>query len=170
MRWNSINIRSFRLTLKPFTALDADEIFQYITPTLTKYMSWDPPQTRHEFDETCYKWLNNIKNGEELICVIRDSANNDFLGLAGLHQMQSETPELGIWIREDRHRLGFGREAVKALSSWAIENLKIRSFIYPVAIENFASRQIAESLGGIPSSYEKKRKYDSITYVIPTII
>lgn len=170
MSQNCIDIRSSRLTLKPFTPLDADEVFQYITPTLTRYMSWDPPQTRQEFDEIWHGWLDNIKNGKELICVIRNSTNNEFLGLAGLHQMQSETPELGIWIREDRHRSGFGREAVKSIASWASGNLKIKGFIYPVAIENFASRQIAESLGGTLYSYEKKRKYDSVIYSIPIII
>ena len=170
MSWNSIEIRSFRLTLKPFTSFDSDEIFRYITPTLTRYMSWDPPENRQEFDKIWHEWLDHIKNGQELICVIRNSNDNEFLGLVGLHKMQSEIPELGIWIREDRHRLGLGQEAVKSIASWASGNLKIKSFIYPVAVENFASRKIAESLGGTPYSYEKNRKYDSVTYLIPKII
>lgn len=167
MSCNNIDIRSFRLILKPFTSLDANEVFKYITPTLTKYMAWDPPKNRQEFDEIWHKWLDDIKNGRELICVVRNNTNHEFLGLAGLHQIQSESPELGIWIREDRHRSGFGREAVKSIAYWASKNLKIKSFIYPVAIENFASRQIAESLGGTPLSYKKERKYDSVTYSIP---
>lgn len=170
MNLNNIELRSSRLILKPFTPLDSDEILRYITPTLTRYMSWDPPPNRQVFDEICYGWLDHIKNGKELICTIRNSNDNEFLGLVGLHNIQSEMPELGIWIREDRHGLGFGQEAVKRVASWASGKFKINSFMYPVAVENFASRKIAESLGGTPYSYEKKRKYDSVTYLIPRII
>ena len=170
MNWDNIEIRSFRLILKPFIPLDSDEIFRHITPTLTRYMSWDPPKNRQAFDEIWHVWLDHIKNGRELIFVVRNNNNNEFLGIVGLHEVQSEKPELGIWIREDRHGLGFGQEAVKSIANWASENLRIKSFIYPVAVENFASRKIAESLGGTPYCYEKKHKYDSITYSIPKII
>ncbi len=133
-------------------------------------MSWDTPSSRQEFDEIWYKWLDNIKQGVELTFVLRNSVNNEFLGIAALHQMQTEIPELGIWIREDRHGLGFGKETIQSIVDWASIHLKIKQFIYPVTIENYASRKIVESLGGILYSYEKKPKYDAATYLIPTII
>ena len=169
MDLSSVEITSSRLILKSFTHLDADEILQCITPTLTQYMSWDPPQTRQAFDDVCHAWLMNMKHGTELTCVIRNNANHAFLGLVALHRVQSECPELGIWIREDQHKLGFGFEAVHCLAHWASHNLNIQQFSYPVAIHNLASRRIAESLGGIAHHYEKKPKYDSVTYHIPTV-
>lgn len=166
MNWNNREIHFSQVVLKPFTSLDADEVFQHITPTLTRYMAWDPPQSRQEFDEIWHKWLENIKDGNELIFVVRNIANHEFLGLAGLHQIQTETPELGIWIREDRHKSGFGKDAVTSMVHWASVNLSFKNFIYPVAVENYASRHIAESLGGVISEYKKKPKYDSVTYAI----
>ena len=50
---------------------------------------------------------------------------------------------------------------------WASGNLSFKNFIYPVAVENYASRHIAESLGGVISEYKNKPKYDSVTYAIP---
>jgi RimJ/RimL family protein N-acetyltransferase len=75
-----------------------------------------PPQTRQAFDDVCHVWLMNMKHGTELTCVIQNNANHAFLGLVALHRVQSECPELGIWIREDQHKLGFGFEAVHCLA------------------------------------------------------
>ncbi len=169
MNWNEIEITAPKLYLKPFTSLDADETFKCITTTLTKYMSWDPPQSRDDFDQTWRKWLPAIQNGTDLVFVIRSVINDEFLGLAGLHQTQSKTPELGIWIREDRHCLGFGLEAVKSVAAWASSHFHYEHFIYPVAIDNQPSRKIAESLGGTIQSHQKQRKYDSVTYAIPIL-
>ncbi len=51
MTLNTVTLFTQRLTLKPFTVNDADETYNCITPTLTRYMAWDP-QPRHEFDQT----------------------------------------------------------------------------------------------------------------------
>ena len=164
------NLSTARLTLKPFTATDADDTYQQITPTLTRFMSWEPPETRQDFDQIWQRWLEQIKNGEELICVIRKNENQEFLGIVGFHHVQSNTPEIGIWIREDRHGLGFGPEAVRTLVTWASKKFNIQHFIYPVAIENMASRKIAESLGGIAQYVEQQPKYKAVTYFIPSKI
>ncbi|MBC6801867.1 GNAT family N-acetyltransferase, partial [Acinetobacter baumannii] len=55
MTLNTVMLSTQRLTLKPFTANDADETYNCITPTLTRYMAWDP-QPRHEFDQTWSNW------------------------------------------------------------------------------------------------------------------
>lgn len=167
MTWQTLEIKSSPLILKPFTAEDADEIFNCITPNLTRYMSWEPPQNRQVFAATWQQWLRNIDHKTELTLVIRNINNNEFVGLTALHQVQSETPELGIWIREDRHGSGFGRSAIKALVEWASIHFHIKHFIYPVAVENTASRRIAESLGGTVYEQIQKPKYDAVTYAIP---
>lgn len=51
MNFHEVSISTERLNLTPFTAKDADETYNCITPTLTRYMAWDP-QPRHEFDQT----------------------------------------------------------------------------------------------------------------------
>ncbi len=38
--------------------------------------------------------------------------------------MQTSNSELGIWIREDYHYHGYGREAVTAVAKWAIDFVK----------------------------------------------
>ncbi|WP_246688912.1 hypothetical protein [Mesorhizobium sp. WSM4310] len=39
----SVEIKSLRLRLELFTAVDADEVFAAITPAITRFMQWEPP-------------------------------------------------------------------------------------------------------------------------------
>ena len=164
---DAIEIQSSRLILKPFEETDADEIYGCITHSLTRYMSWEPPKDRAHFAEICQTWIRNIADDSDYVFVIRNKSNNHFLGLSGFHQNRGDYPELGIWIREDQHGYGFGREAVTAVVEWASINFDQESFIYPVAMENYPSRRIAESLGGVEMYCSQTPKYLSITYFIP---
>ena len=54
--------------------------------------------------------------------------------------------------------------------TWASETFNIQHFIYPVAIENIASRKIAESVGGTTQYFKHQLKYETVTYFIPSKI
>jgi RimJ/RimL family protein N-acetyltransferase len=80
----------------------------------------------------------------------------EYLGGGGVHAIQPETAELGIWIKKSAHGNAYGREAVTALARWAFESLSVRYLIYPVDRRNLASRKIPESLGArIEAEYPK---------------
>jgi RimJ/RimL family protein N-acetyltransferase len=162
-----IHIQSDRLSIKPFCDSDAEPAFNCITPTLTRFMTWDPPATRADFARIWRGWLPAIEARSDLVFAIRLRDDGAFLGLSALHRAQTETPELGIWIREDRHGKGFGREAVGMIARWATRELGTQRFIYPVAEDNRASRRIAESLGGAVVERRATPKYASVVYLIP---
>jgi RimJ/RimL family protein N-acetyltransferase len=159
-------LRSPRLLLQPFSSADADEAYQCITPSLTRYMAWEPPASPEEFAKIWQAWIQSYTETTELIFTVREKRNSHFLGLAGLHHLQTSAPELGIWIREDRHGNGFGREAVACLYVWASANFDRSSFIYPVAEDNHPSRRIAESLGGVVTDNRATPKFRSVLYSI----
>ncbi|MFM0016838.1 GNAT family N-acetyltransferase [Paraburkholderia sediminicola] len=167
LRSTEIQIESTRLLIKPFSANDADATFSCITHSLTRHMAWEPPTSRHDFDGVWRSWIPSIEDGSDYIFTIRQRADGSFLGLAGLHRVRTESPELGIWIREDRHRHGFGREAVTLIAHWATRTIGCESFTYPVAEENCPSRRIAESLGGVVVESRVTPKYKSVVYRIP---
>ena len=78
-------------------------------------------------------------------------------------------PELGIWIREDVHGQGYGREAVAALAAWARATFAPQSLRYPVAEPNTASRRIALGLGGVEVERQSLSKYVLVVYRIPGV-
>ncbi len=159
-----IRILSQRLSIEPFCEQDAVESFPCITPTLTRYMSWEPPASLEEYAQVWGRWLPAIADGSDI-----ERVGARFTGLVGLHHTGSETPELGIWVREDKHGLGFGGEAVRAVVQWASEWVVAKHFIYPVATQNRASRRIAEALGGVVIERRMAEKYESVVYQIPVV-
>ncbi|WP_205744441.1 GNAT family N-acetyltransferase [Dyella sp. M7H15-1] len=164
---HDICLASKRLSMRPFCADDADAAFSCITPSLTRFMSWDPPASREDFDRVWQSWLPSMQDGIEFVFAIRQRRDGYFLGLAGLHNVRSASPELGIWIRENRHHEGFGREAVTLVLKWVSRNFHANKFIYPVAEENTSSRRIAESLGGVVVEKRETPKYPTVVYQIP---
>lgn len=131
LRSEEVHIESERLSIRPFSADDADASFRCITPSLTRFMSWEPPANRDDFDRIWLSWLPTIVEGTDFVFAIRHRDDRNFLGLAGLHRVRTASAELGIWIREDFHQQGFGREAVGLVARWASLALGIEMLHLP---------------------------------------
>lgn len=156
-----------RLKLRIYAPQDAKEIYSQITPTLTRFMAWEPPASYEEFLENKVLWEERFLQGTDYHFVARDIQSGSFIGIVGVHKAASPTPEFGVWMSELVHGQGYGKEAVNAVFNCANSNLQADYFIYPVAELNLASRKIAETLGGMIVSSEQKQKYMSVTYHIP---
>jgi RimJ/RimL family protein N-acetyltransferase len=154
-----------RLQLSQFQMMDAQEVFACITPTIARFMPWEPPSWS-EYVTRCEKRVQ-APEPNKFSFVIRRLDNRECLGMASFDDADSVSPELGLWLKESEHGQGFGREVVAALVEWGHAILGKASFIYPVAIQNIASRRIAESLHGEIIGNRTNRKYDSVVYRIP---
>jgi RimJ/RimL family protein N-acetyltransferase len=160
-----IVFQSPRLQLSQFQMMDAQEVFGCITTAIAKFMPWEPPSWR-EYLTRCEKRVQ-MPEPNNFSFVIRRLENNECLGMASFEAADSVSPELGLWLRESARRQGFGREVVAALVKWGHATLGKRSFIYPVAVQNTASRRIAESLHGEVIGSRTNPKYESVVYRIP---
>ena len=160
-----IVIQSPRLQLSQFQMADAEEVFACITPAITRFMRWEPPSWS-EYITRCEKRVQNPEPNT-LSFVIRRRDSKECLGMTALEDRDSPSPELGLWIKESAHGQGFGREVVAALADWAHKNLGKESFIYPVAVQNIASRRIAEGFHGEIIGNRTNPKYESVVYKIP---
>jgi RimJ/RimL family protein N-acetyltransferase len=97
-----------------------------------------------------------LESGDVLHAAILTKATGEFLGHGGVHNLKSQTPELGIWTKLSAHGNGYGREAITALAYWTLANLDFDYLIYPVDRRNLPSRRIPELLGGtIEAEYDK---------------
>lgn len=160
MDFTSIQIDCERIVLQSISKKYCTEIFNEFTPDITKYMFPKPAEKIEETQIFISQSINNMKNKNELIFVILNKKNNEFLGCCGLHSRKNhDTPELGIWIKKDAHGNKFGLEAIIHLTSWSIKNIEFSYFIYPVDEANIASRKIAESLNG---EVFKKKKIETM--------
>lgn len=53
-----------------------------------------------------------------------------------------------------------------AVAEWAPARLLPRRFVYPVAEESWASRRIAEAMGGVVVAGQPTRKYVRVVYEV----
>ncbi len=141
-------LQTSRLLLRPISVKYRQEIFREFTADITVYMNPQPAKEIAETDSFIKNSAKNMENGKEIVMAVLLKDTEEFLGCAGLHEIQTKTPELGIWIKKSAHGNKYGREAVTALKHWADENLDYTYIIYPADKQNVSSRKIAESLGG----------------------
>jgi len=161
-----ILIQSLRLRLSEFQMSDADDVFNCITPAITRFMPWEPTPSLSEYKARRERMLLS-KDQSRFSFVIRRIDNMECSGLAALEDAGASSPELGIWLKERMHGHGYGREAVGAVAEWASKTLGKESFIYPVAVQNIPSRRIAEAFRGEIIGSRTNPKHDSVVYKIP---
>lgn len=160
-------IPSKRLALRPLSYRDADEAFQCLTRTLTRFLEWESPTSRRIFTALWRKWLISNTQGADWTFTIRSAEDKRFLGMAGLYAATTPTPELGLWIREDAQRHGYGSEAARCLHAWASQRLRPQHFICAVASENHASRRVVTQLGGRLRFVQSMPNYLQLVYCVP---
>jgi hypothetical protein len=110
----ALEITSTRLCLRSFKAEDAAESFAEATPTLTRFMGWDPSPSHAAFAEIWRGWPPKMPAVTDLALTVRLRSTDEFMSMAGLHCIGQPEPEIGIWVKEAAHGTGYGREAVAA--------------------------------------------------------
>jgi RimJ/RimL family protein N-acetyltransferase len=146
-------------------------IFKEFQEPVTEFMY---PKAASKIEETeafIRTSMIQIHNGTDLIFVILNKANKEFLGCGGVHGLNYNDPELGIWLKLSAHGNKYGLEAMKGAKDWIGEYKEYRHLRYPVVDKNIRSRKIAEELGGvIVKEYNKQmmsgRVYRVVEYWI----
>ncbi len=164
MDLSSVNLPSHRLSLKSFSPEDAVEVFGAVSPTITRFMGFEPSPSLEAFEQVWKNWLPLMRSGTDAHFVVRANSNLEFLGVAGLHDIEDVEPKIGIWIKEAAHGSGFGQEAVAAIVSFSARELGKKSVLYPVVEENYPSRRLAENLGGVLVGNRLLRKAGGIEH------
>ncbi len=150
-------ITTKRLILTSLTEDYIIDINKYFTIDVTKYMYPTIAKDIYETTNIVKSMISNIEKKTDLIYVIIKKENSEFIGLAGLHNLKSDKPEIGIWTKINSHGNGYGREAIGGLIKYAKE-LEYKSLIYPVDKNNIASKKIPLAYNGYLVDIEKEKK------------
>jgi ribosomal-protein-alanine N-acetyltransferase len=151
----NVEITTPRLLLLPITMEYKDEIFSEFTAEITTYMYSCPTQTIAETEAFIQNSIKKLEDGTNLQLVILAKDSKEFLGCAGLYDLDQE-PQFGIWLKKTAHGNKYGLEVITALKAWADQNLDYKYLLYLVERNNIASRKIPEALGGkVIQEYEE---------------
>lgn len=149
MNTTNLIINTPRLSLVPIAPEFCQIIFQEYTKEIATFMFSQPSGNIADTTGFINNALEKMKAGKDIQQVILNFQTKEFLGCAGLHNIDTPTPALGIWIKKSSYGNKYGCEAMHGLMEWAEENLSFEYIKYPVAVKNIPSRKIAESLGGL---------------------
>jgi len=149
INFKTVKIKGERILLSPVTSKYRNYIFNEFTKEITRFMFPASPSELSQVDSFIEVSKKGMDNKTDLVLVITDINNGEFLGVCGLHGNKApQEPELGIWLKKSAHSKYLGREAISYLVKWVKENIEYNYLVYPADKENIPSRKIAESLGG----------------------
>ncbi|HBG32542.1 MAG TPA: hypothetical protein DEG42_07105 [Acholeplasmataceae bacterium] len=138
-----------RLLLVPISMKFKVDVFNNFNHEVTRYMMPKPAKDISETEAWIKSTIKKYENKEEIVFAVLLKDSHEFIGCMGLHHMDTDTPELGLWTKMSAHGHGYGIEGMKSIVEYAQTHLNIKYLIYPVDRKNFASRNIPETLGGI---------------------
>ena len=149
-----ISIIKDNIKLRPIRAEDKNDIFNEFTDEIVTYMIPPVPKDIDETIDFIESSIATMEAGLNIQLCITDNDTGEFLGCIGLHRIDKDIPEFGIWLKKGAQGKKIGRKSIKMLYEYACDNLDHKTFKYPVDKKNIPSRKIPESLGGIVFNYE----------------
>jgi RimJ/RimL family protein N-acetyltransferase len=168
--FSQLRINSPRLILVPSTQDFSSVTFKEYTEEIARFMYHKPYESEEAAKKALSEGFEKMKSGSIISLTLLDKETEEFIGRASLLDANTETPEIGIWIKKSAHRKGYGRESIGALIVWANTNLKFKYLRYPVDKRNPRSIEIAKFFEGIIGREYKKKNWsgelDDIEYWI----
>lgn len=150
---NDFMINTRNLKLVPVTINDAPLYFKEFSPEITEYQI-SAPFENIESAKKLIKEFNNYKaEGIHLILTILNK-NNVFTGSLEIYNLNTKTPEIGLWICKKYQRKGYAFESILGLVNFLKNNSLLYDGIYYEAdIRNISSIKLAEKLGAVKESF-----------------
>ena len=140
-----------RLELRELKVEDMKELYQLYQKTSDKKFLENAEDTLWEMEE---KQRAYIKNGYEFynfgLWGIFLADNQTLIGYGGIQSSTIEKEsviELGYFIGDRYQKMGYGKEAVEAIFSYAKNQLEIKRIVAAIEIKNENSIKFAQSMG-----------------------
>lgn len=151
-----IVLTSPRLSMQPFVREDIAEVAAPIAPSIYRFINWEGWPTATGLPGIWQDWLDMSSRGTGVVLVLRRRDPRDFVGICGLHFLNTPEPTAGLWIRDSMQGEGYGSEAMVTLAAWAFSERTARGVCFPVVDKHEPSRRIAERLGGAPADADPR--------------
>lgn len=133
---------------------DADEFLQAVIEsksTLTRWMPWchadySADDVARWFETADQMWANQTA----FPMLIRRKSDGSLLGGTGLHDVLlygKREAELGYWVRKGARSQGVASTAIRAMATFAFNELKLVRASIRIRLDNTSSRRAAERAG-----------------------
>jgi len=129
-------------------------------PQVSKYETWCHPGYRIE-EAAGYVnyWVEMWEKGQAFYYAVVDPATGEFLGSCGLAGLNAEHKHagLGYWVRTSRTGQGIATTAARQVARLGFEDLGLIRIELEIAVDNTASRRVAEKIGAVNEGILRRR-------------
>lgn len=166
LRADGIVLRPWRLDDAPaVTAACQDSDIQRWLPLIP--IPYTDAEARAFLERSRQSW----KSGESYGFAVDDAETRTLLGSIGIRMLPFSTGHIGYWVAPQARGRGVATSALKTLSRWAFEELRLGRLELATDPENLISQRVAESAGfrreAILRSaleYQDGRRTDSVLF------
>ncbi|MFC3701915.1 GNAT family N-acetyltransferase [Reinekea marina] len=130
---------------------------------LKDWLGWvTPPPTESQSEESCRKAYGRFLLNEDLMALFFHKETGEVIGGSGLHNADWDKRqfEVGYWGNSRYSKQGFMTEGVKALVSYALNELKATRVYLTTDERNSASWKLAERAGFVHEGTLRNDRYD----------
>ncbi len=137
-----------RLIIERLSLKYIEEIFKEFTDEVTQYLRASTPKNIQEEIDRVERSKEKSKKWIEMNFTVSDK-QWDFIWCCGVMQLDTVTPEIGLWMKQSARGKGYGKEMVRTLIDRMVRTRDFEYIIYRVHIDNIWSRKIVEHLGWV---------------------
>jgi ribosomal-protein-serine acetyltransferase len=151
------------LLLRRYSAADAAAVHEAATESVAEvapYETWcHPGYTLDEAAEYAGWWEQAWEKGSAYYFAVTAAATGRYLGSCGLCPVEREhaTAGLGFWVRTPETGRGAATAAARLVAEAAFAHLGLNRLELLIAVDNTASRRVAEKLGAAYEGTLRKR-------------
>ncbi len=142
---------------------DVPRLFEAVresVPSLSRWLPWchadyAPDDSAAFVNSRDAEW----EKGEHYSFMIFELHTGEFLGGVGLNFINRvhNTANLGYWVRSSRTGRGTASAATRLIARFGLEELKFQRLEILAAVDNVASRRVAEKAGATREAVLRKR-------------
>jgi len=153
-----------RIRLRPYRPADAQALHASLHESMKTIGRWQPWCTPAYSLDDARRWIVRTRLawqgvGDECSLAIADRGSDEVIGSVGLNHWQPDIgmANLGYWVRQSRQEQGIATAAVRLLARHTLRATDLRRLEIVIAVDNHASRRVAERAGAHFESVARHR-------------
>lgn len=143
-----------RIIMKPFNDSYLPDFYIEFTEEITRYQYPDPFKSLEDAREFLDYFVDLMNKGKMLELVIT-TKEGEYLGSIEAHGLDTEYPEVGLWLKSSAHGKGFGYEALKCMIDYLNSKGLYKGYLYEADKRNLSSIHLVNKFNNTEEGYEE---------------
>lgn len=161
-------IEGYDFCLRRFSVDDARELYLYSAKErIVRCAGWTGPKSEEEAAVILSLWEKWYRDGKSERFAVIDNRSGNLAGMVELNFMFYMRAETGYELAKDYRGKGLMTAAVRAVSRYGLERLKLRALTATVSAKNEASQRVLERAGYIKNKRPKNSQNIQYIYKKP---